>query len=216
MEDQRILHYFIGTICDFSAPPQPVSTPVNNLSAPVEEEEVVDPLYADPGQTNILDQIADLEADQMDEDVRYAAAELADNQVVQEGVIYADDLHQSEQITEDVNEAKEVPFDIDADDDAVLDALLTPIAPCAAHDAETVREIEEEKSEDIFPQDEIVQYTDPVGNTFEAPIVIDTIDLNEITKASVILVENAEDIDLDFDLDFNETEADADDAPDFF
>jgi len=206
MEDQRILHYFIGTICDFSAPPQPVSTPVNNLSAPVEEEEVVDPLYADPGQTNILDQIADLEADQMDEDVRYAAAELADNQVVQEESDFDIDLHQSEEITEDVNEAEEVPFDIDADDDAVLDALLVPIE----------REISPENLTDIFPQDEIVQYTDPVGNTFEAPIVIDTIDLNEITKASVILVENAEDIDLDFDLDFNETEADADDAPDFF
>ena len=206
MEDQRILHYFIGTICDFSAPPQPVSTPVNNLSAPVEEEEVVDPLYADPGQTNILDQIADLEADQMDEDVRYAAAELADNQVVQEESDFDIDLHQSEEITEDVNEAEEVPFDIDADDDAVLDALLVPIE----------REISPENLTDIFPQDEIVQYTDPVGNTFEAPIVIDTIDLNETTKASVILVENAEDIDLDFDLDFNETEADADDAPDFF
>jgi hypothetical protein len=209
MEDQRILHYFIGTICDFSAPPQPVSTPVNNLSAPVEEEEIVDPLYADPGQTNILDQIAEQDAFSMAQ----LAGVKAPEDVVQEEVIYAEDLHQSEEIIEDVVEDTEVPFDIDEDDDAVLDALLTP---CAAHDAETVREIEEEKSEDIFPQDEIVQYTDPVGNTFEAPVVIDTIDLNNNTKASVILVENAEDTDLDFDLDFNETEADADDAPDFF
>ena len=180
MEDQRILHYFIGTICDFSAPPQPVSTPVNNLSAPVEEEEVVDPLYADPGQTNILDQIADLEADQMDEDVRYAEAELSDNQVVQEEVEIDTVLHQSDEIIEDVTEDEEV----------LLEAI-------DFHNA-------------------AIEYTDPVGNTFEAPIVIDTIDLNETTKASVILVENAEDTVLDFDLDFNETEADADDAPDFF
>ena len=179
MEDQRILHYFIGTICDFSAPPQPVSTPVNNLSAPVEEE-VVDPLYADPGQTNILDQIADLEADQMDEDVRYAEAELSDNQVVQEEVEIDTVLHQSDEIIEDVTEDEEV----------LLEAI-------DFHNA-------------------AIEYTDPVGNTFEAPIVIDTIDLNETTKASVILVENAEDTVLDFDLDFNETEADADDAPDFF
>ena len=93
MEDQRILHYFIGTICDFSAPPQAVSTPVNNLSAPVEEEEVVDPLYADPGQTNILDQIAE--------------AELSDNQVVQEEVETKEVLHQSEEIILDITEAKE-------------------------------------------------------------------------------------------------------------
>jgi hypothetical protein len=209
MEDQRILHYFIGTICDFSAPPQPVSTPVNNLSAPVEEEELVDPLYAYPGQTNILDQIAEQDAFSMAQ----LAGVKAPEDVVQEEVINAEVLHQSEEITEDVTEAEEVPFDIDEDDDSVLDSLLTP---CAAHDAETEREIEEEKSKDIFPQDEIVQYTDPVGNTFEAPVVIDTIDLNNTTKAAVVVVENAEDTDLDFDLDFNETETDADDAPDFF
>jgi hypothetical protein len=260
MEDQRILHYFIGTICDFSAPPQNLSAPVINLSAPVQEE-VADPLYEIPNQTNILDQLADLEADQIDEDIRYAAgdkaeeiveildlllnaedeSELSDNQVVQEEVICADDLHQSEEIIEDVIEAEEVPFDIDADDDAVLDSLLTPIAPCAAHDAETEREIEEEKSTDIFPQDEtvvytaeqeieeciddiIVQYTDPAGNTFEAPIVIDTIELNENTQAAVIVTEGIEDPNEDvfaeaddFDLDFNDdTNSDPDSIPDFF
>jgi hypothetical protein len=35
-------------------------------------DDVTDPLYVVPNQTNILDQIADLEADQIDEDVRYA------------------------------------------------------------------------------------------------------------------------------------------------
>ena len=57
LEDQRILHYFIGTICDFS---QPVSQPVATVIEPVEEE-VVDPLYEIPNQTNILDQIAEVE-----------------------------------------------------------------------------------------------------------------------------------------------------------
>ena len=210
MEDQRILHYFIGTICDFTAPAQPVSAPVINLSAPVEEEEVVDPLYAYPGQTNILDQIAEQDEFSMAQ----LAGVKAPEDVVQEEVIYADDLHRSEEITEDVNEAEEVPFDIDADDDAVLDALLVPIE----------REISPENSTDIFPQDEIVQYTDPVGNVFEAPIVIDTIDLNETTKASVVVVENAEDTEQDefaeadnFDLDFtDDTNEDPDSLPDFF
>lgn len=57
MEDQRILHYFIGTVCNFSAPVQPVSAPPQSLSAPV------DPLesnYGEPeNQTNLLVQIAE-------------------------------------------------------------------------------------------------------------------------------------------------------------
>jgi hypothetical protein len=105
-------------------------------------------------------------------------------------------VHQVDEILGTLDEAEEVPFDIDADDDAVLDSLLTP---CAAHDAETEREIQQENLEDIFPQDETVIYTDPAGNTFEAPIVID---------------EFAEED--NFDLDFNETEEEPDNTPDFF
>ncbi len=108
--------------------------------------------------------------------------------------------------------------DIDADDDAVLDSLLTP---CAAHDLETSGEIEEEKSEDIFPQDEIVQYTDPVGNVFEMPeIKVDTIDLNETTKMAVIVEEadlnNVFAEEDNFDLDFGDDTEDDDSIPDFF
>jgi hypothetical protein len=47
--------------------------------------------------------------------------------------------------------------------------------------------------------DEVVQYTDPAGNTFEAPIVID--DFAEEDN---------------FDLDFTETEEETGDVPDFF
>jgi hypothetical protein len=184
MEDQRILHHFISEVNKFapvSASVPVLSTPVQDLSAPV--------VVVDPNQISLLDQIADLEADQIDEDVRYAAAELADNQVVQEGSDFDIDLHQSKEITEEVDEAEQVSFDIDADDDAVLDVLLTP---CAAHDAETVREIEEEKSEDIFPQDETVEYTDPAGNTFEAPIVIDNFQTLEPTPEEHELFEEEE------------------------
>jgi hypothetical protein len=183
MEDQRILHYFIGTICDFSAPAIP-NAPLAVISEPVEEE-VIDPLYADPGQTNILDQIAEAEAE-----------EKTFSQMVQEDPEMLEIVHQVDEILGTLDEAEEVPFDIDADDDAVLDSLLTP---CAAHDAETEREIQQENLEDIFPQDETVIYTDPAGNTFEAPIVID---------------EFAEED--NFDLDFNETEEEPDNTPDFF
>jgi len=199
MEDQRILHYFISTIGNFQQ--QAVSAPVVQSINTVSEdtEEIVDPLYAYPGQTNILDQIAeaeaDLQADQIDEDIKYAA-----------------------------NEDTEVPFDIDEDDDAVLGSLLVPIedmGPEIDSAGFTIedREISPENSEDIFPQDATVVYTDQAGNTFEAPIVdktfteelseaidekfitdaedvvwgntttVDTVDLNETTKMAVIVVE---------------------------
>ena len=72
LEDQRILHYFISTICDFS---KPISQPVPAVSEPVEEE-VVDPLYEIPNQTNILDQIAEVTEDEalsitLDETIEY-------------------------------------------------------------------------------------------------------------------------------------------------
>ncbi len=215
MEDQRILHYFIGTICDFSTPVQAVSAPVAVVSTPV-----VDPLYTDPGQTNILDQIAEVEnleqtGTKHDENevILYQSEE-----VVQDEAICADDLHQSEEIIEDTNEAEEVPFDIDADDDSVLGSILTP---CAAHDAETEREISPENSEDVFPQEE-PEY-DSAGFTLEDRVV-EHIQLNENTIAAVEVVENAEDPDEDvfaeadnFDLDFNDdTNEDKDSIPDFF
>jgi len=160
MEDQRILHYFIGTICDFSAPPQPVSAPVNNLSTPVEEEEIVDPLYEDPNQTNILDQIAEAEAE-----------EKTFSQMVQEDPEMLEIVHQVEEILGTLDEAEE---DVLSLEPTVEDHIQ-------------------------FEAEGIVNYTDPAGNTFEAPIVID--DFAEEDN---------------FDLDFNETEEETDNTPDFF
>jgi len=190
MEDQRILHYFIGTICDFSTPAIP-NAPVAVVSEPVEEE-VIDPLYADPGQTNILDQIAEAEAE-----------EKTFSQMVQEDPEMLEIVHQVEEILGTLDEAEE---DVLTEDELAHqlygvdnDIEVSIPGPCAAHDAETEREIQQENLEDIFPQDETVIYTDPAGNTFEAPIVID---------------EFAEED--DFDLDFNETEEEPDNTPDFF
>lgn len=231
MEDQRILHYFISTIGNFQqcSTPAQVVQPINTVSTPVE-----DPLasnYGEPeNQTNLLVQIAEVTGDES-----VLEPQVSDNQVVQEEVENEEVLHQSEEVVEDVIEDIPLPFDIDEDDDAVLGSILTPIekpdthedvyptAPCAAHDAETVREIEEEKSEDIFPQDEIVQYTDPVGNVFEAPVV-DIVDLNENTTMAVVVTETVEDTDEDifaeednFDLSFDDdTNEDPDSIPDFF
>jgi len=64
MEDQRVLHFVLTEELDFTAS---VSEPVEDLTQPM------DPLYAYPGQTNILDQIAEIEAQEIvnDEIVTY-------------------------------------------------------------------------------------------------------------------------------------------------
>jgi hypothetical protein len=210
LEDQRILHFFIGTICNLSAPVQPVSAPVpdltappQDLSAPVEE---VDPLYVIPNQTNILDQIAEVETENDDtyDDTSDKNDDTSDE--AEEDVLTEDEL---------AHELYGVDNDIE----------VSIPGPCAAHDAETEREIEEENSTDIFPQDETVIYTDPVGNTFEAPIVTDdfaTEDNFEEANFDTLEVEEEEvtetNDDADFDLDFtsNDTEEDENDIPDFF
>jgi hypothetical protein len=56
MEDQRVLHFVLTEEIDFTTP---VSEPVQDLT------ESMDPLYAYPGQTNILDQIAEIEAQEI-------------------------------------------------------------------------------------------------------------------------------------------------------
>jgi hypothetical protein len=119
MEDQRVLHYFISSVNNFSKPsiPQPV----------VEAE--IDPLttnYGQPeNQLNILTEIEKTEA-------------------IEDSL----ELEQNEEYLENL---------------------------------ETLDEISNEVIE------ETVSYTDPMGNTFEAPIVIDSIELNRETKMSVII-----------------------------
>jgi len=73
MEDQRILHYFINSVNNFPVCSQPAQVPVDEV---IVTEDIVDAI--DPNQISLLDQIADMEADMMDEDVRYKHAEVAD------------------------------------------------------------------------------------------------------------------------------------------
>jgi hypothetical protein len=217
MEDQRILHYFISTIGNFQqcSTPAQVVQPINTVNETIETE-------VDPNQINLLDAIAEaeaeaeLESDQIDEDIRYAA-------------------------DEDI----ELPFDIDADDDAVLGSILVPVEN--PEPPVTVEEYLDHKES----SDETVVYTDQAGNTFEAPVVapcaahdaetemeiekenltdifpqvkVESVQLNETTVAAVIVTEGVEDLDEDvfaeadnFDLDFTENaEDDPDSIPDFF
>lgn len=172
MEDQRILHYFISTIGNFQqcSTPAQVAQPINNVNEAIETQ-------VDPNQINLLDAIAEAEAEQEEE--------------------------------------------------------VLSLEP-------TVEEYEIIKAEE-----DTVHYTDPAGNTFEAPVldkpfteelsetinqkfvteaeefiwgnnsVIDIVDLNENTKQAVVVTESEFAIEDNFDLDFNDTEEE-DNTPDFF
>jgi len=164
MEDQRILHYFIGTICNFA----PANVPVTQVP---------------------------------------------DNQVVQDDVICADDLHQSDEIILEETKAVEDSFVEDA----------------------TIEVTEEEVA---YVNDEVVHYTDPAGNTFEAPVIPDPEDDEvyelpepepependafeyKVEEANLDLVpEKVEELqEANFDLDFNtdDAEENTDNVPDFF
>jgi len=77
MEDQRILHYFINSVNNFPVCSQPAQVPVEEVIVTEDTEanfnfkDVIEAI--DPNQISLLDQIADMEADIIDEDIRYAA-----------------------------------------------------------------------------------------------------------------------------------------------
>jgi hypothetical protein len=80
MEDQRVLHYFISTVNNF----QQCNTPAQ-IVVPVPTDVTANTTVVNPNQVDLEDLIAiaeaeqanraDLEADQMDEDIKYAAQE---------------------------------------------------------------------------------------------------------------------------------------------
>ena len=77
MEDQRILHYFINSVNNFPVCSQSAQVSVDETNVTEDTEvnfnfkDVIEAI--DPNQISLLDQIADMEADMMDEDIRYAA-----------------------------------------------------------------------------------------------------------------------------------------------
>jgi hypothetical protein len=200
MEDQRILHMFISEVNRFA----PVNAPAPlYVATPI----VTESEFVDPNQINLLDQIADLEADQMDEDVRYAEAELSDNQVVQEEVEIEPVVHQSEEIILSAIEAEEVPLELDEIvqyTDPAGNTFEAPIVPpCAAHDVETEKEevrIDISDLEGEYSLDEV-------------PAIIETIQerIDDVKQTEADFAEED-----NFDLDFTETEEETGEAPDFF
>jgi hypothetical protein len=128
MEDQRVLHYFISSIIGSQAPV--ISTPVI-----VTEPEV----FVDPNQTNLLDQIAEVEAEEViDRNItidEVLAQSFRDDLVYgMSGIIVTEDEVRNASIDEVMQYT-----------DAVGNTFEAPVVPpCAGHDAETVKDLEDE------------------------------------------------------------------------
>lgn len=128
MEDQRVLHYFISSIIGSQAPVVP--TPVV-----VTEPEV----FVDPNQTNLLDQIAEVEAEEViDRNItidEVLAQSFRDDLVYgMSGIIVTEDEVRNASIDEVMQYT-----------DAIGNTFEAPVVPpCAGHDAETVKDLEDE------------------------------------------------------------------------
>lgn len=139
MEDQRMLHWFISNEFDLTTPVVQAAVVTPSLSLPTQ----IDPLAVIPNQTNILDQIAEIEAQEeivihieTDQEYLERVAEIELNNPI---------------ITED--------FTVMSTDGTEFKFEMNPDG--------TVKSL----SFTDEPIDEVVHYTDPVGNTFEAPVV---------------------------------------------
>jgi hypothetical protein len=164
-----------------------LSTPIP-VAAMMDTTVEVDPLYVVPNQTNILDQIAECNKEE--------AIELDS---IPEGLIVPSIATAEEQ-------------------DAISEQIIIQ-----ADVEEEILDLDAEEEEDwsqleaagvITP---IVQYTDPAGNTFEAPIVEEVEskfewEKPELEESNHAVMTN----DFDFDLGSDDEEVKSSDLPDFF
>jgi hypothetical protein len=128
MEDQRILHYFISSIIGSQAPVIP--TPVV-----VTEPEV----FVDPNQTNLLDQIAEVEAEEIIDHNDAINEVLA--QSLQDDLVYG---MSGIVVTEDEVRNASIDEVLQYTDPAGNTFEAPVVSPCAGHDAETEKDLEEE------------------------------------------------------------------------
>lgn len=127
MEDQRVLHYFISSVNNFSKP---------SLPEPVVEA-VVDPLTTNYGQPqNQLNILTEIEKTEVIED----SLELEANSDLK---AFKEDLDINDSnLDELVNEPIEETVSYTDPMGNTFEALVVP--PCAGHDAETEKNLEEE------------------------------------------------------------------------
>ena len=186
IEDQRVLHYFLDTVNKFPKAGVAVVPTVEAIEVPV---------FTDPNQLNMLDVIAEVEAEE----------EIAVCPPPAEIQIH---IESDEEYAKRVAEIEGEPEELEVESEFAL----------------------EDNVEDV------IIYTDPAGNTFEAPVVEEApkmIDLSEPEKLSLddilIRIPNAEkareleksendlfDMEQDLALGSDEEDEDLDSIPDFF
>jgi hypothetical protein len=190
MEDQRILHYFISSIIGSQAPVIPAPVVVT-------EPEV----FVDPNQTNLLDQIAEVEAEEVidhnDAINEVMAQSLKDDLVYgMSGIVVTEDTVRNASIDEVLQYT-----------DPAGNTFEAPVVPpCVGHDAETEKDLEEEilatEVENFFETVDPQPSLEPTPEEYEEA----NLDLIQPVIEPVAEMEEA-----DFDLDFVSTEEDDED-----
>jgi hypothetical protein len=158
MEDQRILHWVITNEFDLSKP-----APIVN--APIEVTELlIDPLttnYGEPeNQTNLLVQIAEETGDDSVLKAQYPVLEKDAFEIHIES-----DQEYLERVVEIEGELELKMVDLKTEEELITEYNLT-------HD-DSQMNIEYLTPEEVVERygENVVQYTDPVGNTFELPSI---------------------------------------------
>jgi hypothetical protein len=192
MEDQRVLHYFISSIIGSHVPVAPT---------PVVEEPVLAPVV-DPNQLSLLDQIAEVEAEEVI-DSNITINEVMEQSMKDQLIFGVSGIR----ITEDTIE--NMPIDeVMQYTDAVGNTFEAPVVPpCAGHDAETVKDLEDEilstEVENFFEEVDPQPSLEPTPEEYEEA----NLDLIQPVIEPVIEMEEA-----NFDLDFTSIEDEDDDV----
>jgi len=190
MEYQRKLHWFLAMEYDYAS--------YYNLTVAEAEDAIEDPLASNYGQpenqTNLLTQIAEIEAAQ------YPLTPEESHKPIE---IY---IESDQEYLERVADIEGEPEDIIEEKDDMEEWL------------DILEELELEDIEPFKEPESVLQYTDPAGNSFEAPVVTDL----EPTPEEVVEFEastesipdevNAPELvkpDFDFDLSLDDDEEDA-------
>ena len=204
MEDQRVLHYFMSSVNNFqqcNIPAQIVLTTPEVIEAETE--------FVDPNQLNLLDQIAaaeaDLEADLMDEDLRYKHAEAVEvldllinaDEAEEILVSYTDPMGNTFETIDFHNAVTSDPGDYDDDDLDIWEAV--PL-----------------KEEEIFEIDENQEWTGE--NASHMSLEVAPEDRDRAERELILLEEKAKEKANFDDLDFSISDdiEDKDTTSDFF
>jgi hypothetical protein len=203
MEDQRILHYFISSIIGSQAPAIP--TPVV----------VIEPeVFVDPNQTNLLDQIAEVEAEEVidhnDAINEVMAQSLKDDLVYgMSGIVVTEDEVRNASIDEVLQYT-----------DPAGNTFEAPVVPpCTGHDAETVKDLEEEilvtEVENFFeavdPQPSLEPSDDDIER-YESELMLEHTEADLDVLDPVVIPVITETVEDNFDLDFTSAEDDDDEG----